>query len=388
MAPKVVHVITALGSGGAEGMLHRIALAEVAAGRPPLMVVSLTDAGVYGESLRAAGIALHCLGMRAARPSPGALRKLARLLRDEQPDVIMTWLYHADLAGLLACLLAGLSPRRVVWNLRCSNMDFSRYAPTTRWVVRALALLSRQPVAVAVNARSAREPHRCLGYRPRRWVYLPNGFDLDVWRPNAADRRAVRRELMLADGDIAFGLIARVDPKKDHATFLEAAVRAAARSAKLRFVLIGLGSEGLPVPDPIAERVVALGRRSDLPRLMRGLDAVVLSSAFGEGFPNVIGEAMASALPTVVTDVGDAAELVGPAGLVVPPQAPDALAEAMLAIAGESPGERTRGGETARRRIACDFSLDQAVARYRALWECVASSADCDDEAWRRAGSW
>ena len=117
-------------------------------------------------------------------------------------------------------------------------------------------------------------------------------------------------------------------------------------------------------------------------------DAVVLSSAFGEGFPNVIGEAMASALPTVVTDVGDAAELVGPAGLVVPPRAPNALAEAMLTIAGESPDERTRGGETARRRIACDFSLDQAVARYRALWECVASPADCDDEAWRRAGSW
>lgn len=382
-----MHLITTLGSGGAEGMLHRLLIAEVEAGRPRPRVVSLMDEGVHGDSIRAAGITVDCLGMRSGRPSLRALSRLVRLLREERPDVIMTWLYHADLMGLLACLLAGLSAQRVVWNVRCSNMDFSLYAPTTRWVVRALALLSHLPGAVAVNARGGRNHHQHLRYRPRRWVYLPNGFDLDAWRPDPTDRLSVRRELALGEDEFAFGLVARLDPQKDHATFLSAAELAVAQSPDLRFVLMGEHSERVPVPDSIAGRVLALGRRSDVPRLLRGLDATVLSSAYGEGFPNVIGEAMATALPSIVTDVGDAAELVGESGLVVPPSAPKALAGAMLALAREDRATRRQLGCAARRRIQRDFSLDRVVARYRALWDCVASPSPVSEAAWHRAGA-
>jgi len=388
MAPRVLHLITGLGSGGAEGMLCRVALAERETNRSCPIVVSMTDDGVHGERMRAAGVALHCLGMRTGRPSLRALFRLVRLLREERPDVVMTWLYHADLMGLLACLLAGLGAGRVVWNIRCSNIDFSRYASTTRWVVRALAQLSRLPGAVAVNARSARAHHERLGYRPRRWLYLPNGFEPQVWRPDAADRATVRDELGLASECFAFGLIARVDPQKDHATFLEAAQHAAIGEENLRFVLVGEGSQSIALPRALRGRVLALGRRSDVPRLLRGLDALVLSSAYGEGFPNVIGEAMATGLPSVVTDVGDARELVGSTGLVVPPGAPAKLAEAMLEMARVNPARRAAWGAAARQRATRDFSLAEVLERYRALWDCMASKAVANDEIWHRAGSW
>ncbi len=235
----------------------------------------------------------------------------------------MTWLYHADLMGTLAGRLAGV--RRIIWNLRCSDMDFAHYAPLTRRIVTVLARLSPLPYAVATNSNAGRRAHEALGYRPKRWAYLPNGFDTNVWKPVAADRAAVRRELGFQPSDFVIGMVARVDPQKDHANFLEAARLLAARHPHLRILLVGRETNEIAVPDALKPLTVALGERRDVPRIMRALDLLVSSSAYGEGFPNVIGEAMASGVPCVATDVGDAALIIGEAGRVVPLEIPRPL---------------------------------------------------------------
>ena len=160
--------------------------------------------------------------------------------------------------------------------------------------------------------------HEALGYRPRDWVHMPNGVDLNRYRPDTRDRVQVRAELGLDATTFAVGMIARADPQKDHVTFLAAAEIVAAQHPNLRFILAGRETEKLPAVD----RILTLGEREDVPRLLRGLDVVVLSSAYGEGTPNIIAEAMATGVPCITTNVGDAAALVGCSGLVVAPRNP------------------------------------------------------------------
>ena len=371
----VLHVITSLGSGGAERMLTKIVSANHGPDAPRQVVVSLMDQGIYGAVLNAAGIEVRCLGMRRRRLSPRALLQLAVLMRRLNPDVVMSWLYHADLMATLAALVAGISMKRLVWNLRCSDIDFARYAQTTRWTVSLLIRLSRLPAAIAVNSDAGRRAHVALGYRPNRWIYIPNGFDLEEWRPDPVDRALVRSELGFKDQTVAMGMVARADPQKDHPTLLAAAERLVTSYQHVEFVLIGKDTEYIPLPESLRERIHPLGQRGDVPKLLRGLDILVLSSAYGEGFPNVVGEAMATGLPCVVTDVGDSAHLVGETGWVVPPRSPDALAQAISELLAESSGVRAKRGEMARHWIQANYSIDRVKALYRETWLCIASSA-------------
>ncbi len=368
MTPTVLHVITGLGSGGAERMLTRIVFTDCGPDAPRQVVVSLMDDGAHGASLRANGVELHCLGMRRGLSFLALLPRLIAIMRKVQPDVIMTWLYHADLVGILGATLAGLGMRRVVWNLRCSDIDFSHHVRSTRWTVALLARLSPLPWAVATNSQAGRRVHEALGYRPRRWFYLPNGFDTEEWRPDATDRAMVRNDLGLEDTALAVGMVARVDPQKDHATFLAAAELVAAQHPQACFVLIGRNTDQLKIPPILLGRLTPLGERRDVARLLRGLDIAVLSSAYGEGFPNTLGEAMATELPCVATDVGDTAELIGDTGLVVAPRNPVALASAIDVVISESRDSRAFRGQRARDKIKHQYGIERVARFYRDLW--------------------
>lgn len=371
----ILHIITDLGAGGAERMLTRVVRAEPFSRDFRHSVICLMDDGVHGPAIRQAGIDLYCLGAKSGSFNPLLFLRLVRLLWRLRPDLVMTWLYHADVLGLLAAMMAGLSPRRVVWNLRSSNTDFSRYGRGLRVVVRLAALLSRLPGCVTVNAQAGRAHHAALGYSPRVWRDLPNAFDLTEWHPDAQDRDAVRVELGLADGDVAFVLSARVDPAKDHAGFLEAASQVVGRYPAARFVLIGQGTESLPVPAELRGKVFALGARADVQRLLRGMDVGVLSSAFGEGFANVLGEAMATGLPCIATDVGAAAAIVGNTGWIVQPSVPAALADAMARSMDMAPDARLALGADARLRMEEMFSIAALAPVYTGLWKDVLDHA-------------
>lgn len=374
---NVLHVITGLGTGGAERMLARIATYPYPSHEVRQSVISLTDGGEQADVLRAAGVSVTSLGMRRGIPSPAAVWRLVGLIRRERPDAIMTWLYHADLIGTLAATLA--SRQGIVWNIRCSEFDLSLFGWSTRATLRMLVRLSSSPRAVAANSAAGRRAHEAAGYHPRRWIILPNGFDLDVWRPDPVARADVRRELDARPQDILCGVVARVDPLKGYDTVLAAAASARLDGVPVHFVLVGKGTETLRLTTASGVRVTALGERRDVSRLMCGFDMLVLSS-ISEGFPNVVGEAMATGIPCVVTDVGDAATMVGETGIVVPPREPEALAAAIATMAGESPESRVRRGADARERVRARWSLESVARKYHSLWQCVASGEWPDHE--------
>jgi glycosyltransferase involved in cell wall biosynthesis len=361
----VLHLITGLETGGAEGMLARL-VTRTHRGRFAPVVVSMTDGGAIGPVIAGAGIPVETLGIRRGAIDPRGVTRLVRLLRRYRPDIVQTWLYHADLLGLIAARLG--YARRLVWNIRCSDME----GPNT---VRAiLSRFSAVPEAVIINSLAGRSFHAGIGYHPRRWELIANGYDTVLLRPDEAAGLRLRAALGIDPGAVVIGMPARYHPMKDHAGFL-AAARQIAADPDIVLVLLGSGikpgnrefareieTEGL------TPRVRLLGERADMNLLYPALDIVTLSSAFGEGFPNVLAEAMACGVPCVATDCGDAAEIVGDCGIIVPPRDPMALAEGWRRMIALGAGARRTLGARARARIIENYSLDRIVSRFEALY--------------------
>lgn len=337
-------------------------------------VISMVDGGGVAGLIESLDIPVKSLGLRRGEPNPLGLFKLIRLLRQERPCILQSWLYHADLAGILAGRLCGVPA--IAWNIRCSNLDRAHTPLLSRAVVRVLSRLSKAPEVVVVNSEVGKAFHASMGYRPRCWRLIPNGFDVKHFRPDPDARASVRQELGFPPDSRLVGLVARFHPMKDHRTFLRAAALLHRQGTRANFVLVGRNVDyrndtlvRMIRALGLTDAVRLLGERSDIPRIMAALDLFSLSSAFGEGWPNVIGEAMASEVPCVVTDVGDAAQIVGEAGRVVPPRSPELLGAAWQQILSVGAGERARLGAAARARIEAHFSLSDIVTQYEDLYE-------------------
>lgn len=377
---KIVHLITDLSLGGAEIMLYKL-ICRMDHSKFKNVVVSMTDKGKVGEDIESLGIPVLCLGMRPGVPDPLGGLRLLKFLRKERPHIIQTWLYHADLLGVLAGKLANIPS--IVWNLRCSNMDMSQYSMLSSIVVRILGKLSSLIKVVIVNSEAGLKLHKELGYGPKMWVVIPNGFDIDRFRPDSEARTMVRRELGLSDNEYLIGLVARFDPMKDHTTFLRAAGNLNSIRPDVHFVLVGNGADEkneslmkLVTKLSLNENVHLLGERYDIPAITASFDLATCSS-LSEGFPNVIGEAMACGVSCVVTNVGDAAYIVSETGLVVPPHDYWSMSVAWNKLLSMSNEERSNLGLAARERIISLFSIETIVKKYEKLYYEITNENMC-----------
>ena len=372
---RVVFIITNLATGGAETMLLKL-LEHMNRTRFQPTVISLIGLGEIGPRIQALGIPVHTLGMARGLPSPLALLRLVRLLRQLQPDIVHTWMYHADLMGGLAARLTGRS--RVIWCIRHSNLSKTENKVSTLRVVNLCARLSAWvPAQIISCSTRAKEVHAAVGYRADKLHVIPNGFELDRFTPNAAARASVRAELGVAADAPLVGLIARYDSQKNHAGFVEAAALVAAQLPHVHFLLAGKDVDAANqvlqaaiAQHGLQERMHLLGRRDDVPRLMAALD-VLASSSHGEAFPNVLGEAMACGVPCAVTDVGDSAAIVGSTGRVVPAGDMQGLAREVLALLQLPPAQRAARGQQARQRVQDHYEIGHVTRLYEACYERV-----------------
>lgn len=378
---RIAHIITGLGQGGAEAVLFRLVTCADTPTRH--VVISLTDEGVYGPRLRAAGITVHTLGLARGRITLGAMLQLRALLREEAPDAVQTWMYHADLIGGVAARLAGI--RAVAWGIRNSGNHLDRSSRSARLVLGLCARLSAWvPRAIVCAAQDAAKRHQALGYRGEKMVVIPNGYDLSRYAPDPEAGARMRARWEVPQDVALIGCVARWDPLKDHANLLGAlaALRQQQGGAALRCVLVGRGMTpangellALIEAQGLTGSVLLVGPSDDVPAVMNSLDVHVLSSC-AEGFPNVVAEAMACGTPCVVTDVGDAGYIVGETGVVVPPQQPQALAEGLAQMLARVAGHgRAATGEAGRQRVLSMFDLARMVQAYEAVWRRIAGGA-------------
>jgi glycosyltransferase involved in cell wall biosynthesis len=386
---RIVHIIPGLATGGAQAMLAK--LLEAGSGGPEQLVISLRPDGGLRARIEATGVELADLGLNPGEISPKALAQLARRLRRWRPDLVHGWMYHGNLAALLAGWLSGRRPS-IIWNIRHSLHDLGREKRGTRAVIRVGARLSPFVSTVIYNAHVSARQHEALGYAGGRAEIIPNGFDTDLFRPDPEVRAAWRARLGVSPSTLLIGHVARYHPMKDHASLIRAAGQLAAKGVDLFLVMVGedvtpqnqelasvVASAGL------AERVALLGERSDIPGIVPAFDLAVLCSAWGEGFPNVLGEAMACGVPCVATDVGDCGRLLTAGGTLVAVRDPDALAAAMEQLLRLPEDRRREIGAAGRERVAREYALSAIAQRYTTLYARLADAAGRSQDAAARA---
>ena len=365
----VVHLITTLSQGGAERVLSQVVPQPNKHPDERHVVVSLVAGGMFCDELVAAGVEVRDLGMRPGRDVVRGTLRLARMFRELRPDLVISWMYHASLLDMLARpFAAGAGRARMVWFLRGSLHSTTGLPWHTRMTIRVLAAFSGRPEAIAINSRSGKQQHEQSGYRPKAWIHLPNGVDARVFAPDPRMRSSVRAELGIRDEEDLVLFVGRNHPEKGPDVLLDGLRQFDdIGTTRVALVLVGAGTQDLRVADGSVTRVLALGERRDVPRLLRGADVLVLPSRT-EGTPNVVIEAMASEVLCLVTDVGDSARIVGDTGVVIPPQDAAALRDGLVKILALKPAERRSIGARARALVMQNHELAAARAAYRRLW--------------------
>jgi glycosyltransferase involved in cell wall biosynthesis len=368
---KICHVITSLDTGGAERSLVNL-VTVMNRDEFENEVVTLLKPGPMAQTLVQAGIPVTSMEVRRHRPNPAALLELIRYLRAKRPAILQTWLYHADFFGSVAALFA--KPDHLIWNVRSSEIDHSGIRPSTRCLARVLARMSKRPDAIVVNSQDGQRYHERIGYRPKQWVNIANGVDLERFRPRRSERAMLRTRLGLPADATVIGLVARYHPMKDIETFLHAASRFQHDCENAKFVLCGdgLGPDDLTLTGlvrslDLERSIVLLGPRSDIEMVYPALDVLTLCSIYGEGFPNVLCEAMACDVACVATDVGDSAEIIGDRRWIVPKRDPQALTGAWRRLLGELSQHASP-----RSQVAARYSLQAMCAQYEAIYRSLA----------------
>ena len=366
---KILFLTRCLHYGGAERQLVALAIGLRHHGHTVTVAVFYAD-GPLEEELREAGVPLHSLNKSGRWDTLGFIWRLVKLVRREKPDILHGYL---SVSNILTVLIGLIHPRvRVAWGVRASNMNLSDYDWLMRFSYRVECWLSRFADLIIVNSHAGLCYAASNGFPRKKMIVIPNGIDTVRFRPDINAGQKLRSEWGVRESELLIGVVARLDPMKDHPTFLKAASLLAEERADVRFVCVGDG------PDDYRHELRALGQqlgltdkikwaagRDDMPAVYNALDILVSSSSFGEGFSNVVGEAMACCVPCVVTDVGDSALIVGDNGDIVPPADVEAMKTAISKVA-----ERIRAAdynrESNRQRIVDRFSVIELEARTEA----------------------
>jgi glycosyltransferase involved in cell wall biosynthesis len=373
---KVLHVITGMGSGGAETMLLK--LLRATCGTVSQEVISLVGGGELSEEFSSLGIPLFSMDIDRGSVPVRALPALIKLIKSRQPDVVQTWMYHADLLGGLAARCARVS--RVIWGIRNSTLGNGTSLKTRLTVKVCAAFSNRLPDRIVSCSHTAARVHQDLGYARHRFIVIPNGFDTERFQPSMQRRMALRTETGLPPGARLIGFIARNDPQKDFSTFCAAASDVLARVPDAHLLIVGRGFEDVSGKASGAARKLDparlhfLGHRNDIDKIMPALDVLALSSSYGEAFPNVLGEAMACGVPCVATDVGDSRNIVGDTGIVVQPRSPESLAKGLITILDLPASAYADLSAAARSRVLERYSLPAVADSFISLWNTVAAS--------------
>lgn len=371
---KILHIIIGLEVGGAELMLKRFIDSHYDDIEYQHSVISLTTLGKVGLQLQATGIEVTVLNLVSLFNVLPTVWRLVSLIRKKNPDIVQTWMYHADLLGGIAARLA--SCKKIIWGIRTTDVVSAGGAGATNAVRKLCAWLSGSvPHTIVCAAEASRAAHITVGYDSSRMVVVPNGFDLTRLIATLAERNTLRSESNFGEQIVSIGYLGRFHPSKDQENFVKAAGLVAQQYSHARFLMVGrnLDADNAQLMAWIAvtghaDRFVLLGERSDVPVCLAAMDIFCLSSRT-EGFPNVVGEAMAMGLPCVVTNVGDAAMLVADTGIVVPKNNSSALAEGLCQLLAMTSDERKQLGQKAKARIHAEFTMDRTRERFELIYK-------------------
>ena len=381
-------LIRQIAVGGAERQLVQLAR-RLPERRFDVTIVSMYDgAGPIWDDLEATSHVRHVsMGKTGRWDLLSFFRRLVEVARDVRPHVVHGYMIPANEIAVLAARAVNA---KLVWGVRVSDQDPNAYSRFRRTVQRAGVQLSRFADLIIANSFAGRTSHVAAGYPPDHFIVIPNGIDVNKFVPDVGSGQRWRASVGIEPGATVVALPARMDPMKGHPVFLEAAARtiAALPEHRIRFVCAGDGPESYRSALRAAADRYGLGDRvlwtsavSDVGGLYNASDVVVSASVFGEGFPNVLAEAMACGRPCVAAASGDARLVVGDAGVLVSARSADALSDGLIGLlALDAPARRALGAR-ARARVAANFTIPQLVERSAAAFEAVVAGREVEDIA-------
>lgn len=375
---KVVHIITGLDQGGAENVLYRL-LSE---SQHPSLVISLTGEGVYGPKIRELGIEVISLNLKKGLPNLIALMNFVRILRKWKPSIVQTWMYHADLFGGLVAKFAVRAP--ILWGIHNSNLDAKCVSASTRIIAKTCALLSNTiPEKIISCSKVAAAANQSLGYSKTKVEVIPNGVDVNTFMKNENSTKIVLPSMN--PEDVVIGCFARWNPQKDHRNLIQAlniVINHKGRN-NIKCALFGSNIDekntllkNLIQEVNLCDKVLLFGPKDNVAQILQVIDINILPSAYGEAFPLILIEAMASEIPCIATNVGDSAQIIQDTGWVVPPREPHLLADAIISAIDEFQNNRAewkRRCHLARKRVVENYSVDRMAESYNRIWRSVSS---------------
>ena len=370
---KVLFFIRSLNAGGAERQLV-VAAKGLAERGYDVMVLTFYSGGFYADELSGTKVRLLSLHKKGRWDLVVFFCRLVSLLRTQAPDIVYSFLGGANIFSML--MQPFIPHARTVWGVRASNMELDRYDWAARWSYWLECRLSSLADVIVANSHAGLEYAVAHGFPGSKMVVIANGIDTERFRPNKEAGMHLRKEWGGGQDERLIGLVGRIDPMKGHTTFLEAAALIKRQLPDVRFVCVGKGEEGyekamrkLATEMGLDDVLVWAGVCSEMMAVYNALD-ILSSSSYGEGFPNVVGEAMACGVPCVVTDVGDSALVVGQTGLVVPPKDSGALCSAWLEMLSLEATESRATSAAVRDRIMSEFNIGTMLDSIeQVLWE-------------------
>ena len=366
-APVVTHIITGLESGGAERFLFNFLTTNLK-GKIKNNVISLMSEGYYGPLFKKKKIPLKCLNMKRGEINFQSLKNLKKILENQKPDIIQGWMYHGNVAAMIGAFMLKKKPK-LSWNIRLSLEAFSQMKFNTRLAIKLGAIFSKKPDAIIYNSLRSLSQHHKIGFSMNNDFYIPNGFDINKWHPSNKMKSRIRNLLKISKKTKVIGYVGRGEDQKDLPNLFKAFDIVKKKNLDIILVAVGKNLKKYAID---TDRIIFLGLRSDVQNLMKSFDIFCLSSK-AEGFPNVIGEAMLSGLPCITTDVGDAKEIVGNTGWVIPANNPLLLANCIDKVIKIKPEKLKKYSKYARQKIISKYDINHIKNEYISLYHSLLS---------------
>ncbi|MDR9793252.1 glycosyltransferase [Aeribacillus pallidus] len=369
---KVVNLISGLNTGGAETALYKL-ISTIDKNLFNPVVISMMDEGTIGIKLKEAGIPVYTLNMKRGMFSFRSFLKLIKILRQEKPDILQTWMYHADFVGALIKIM--FPKTKLVWNIRHSYFYKGIDKKSTIIIAKICAKLSYFSYVdcIICCSQAAYNSHTEYGYCKKKMIVIPNGFNLEKYKPSRDERIKILNELGLPTSSFIIGHVGRFHPLKNHEYIITACKKIEEKYKNVHFILCGkdVDTNNRKLMNWIQQKgtknIHLLGQRNDIFRVMNCFDLFILPSK-SEGFPNVLGEAMACEVPCIVTNVGDSADIVADTGFSIPINEEE-LVKAIKKFIKLPEEEKRRMGKEARIRVIEEFDLIKIVKKYEDLYK-------------------
>lgn len=369
---RLLFITTGLNIGGAERALYSLVQNGLKE-RYVIQIVSLRNEGHYGKKLKSNGVRVYCLNLQNPLNFFMGFARLFWLSRKFKPDLIQGWMYHGNIFALLVAFFLRFKPK-LFWGIRQTLYDTQKEKFFTRLVIKAGSMFSTFADSIIYNSKKSQDQHESIGFSRVNGDYIPNGFNSLLWNNNDFKKELTKRELEIPKNSLVVGYIGRYHQMKNIELLFKAVDDILKKDTNIFFLVIGKNTDiRNPELKPYYDRlppaqVLSLGERTDIPRIIRCMDLLCLTSAWGEGFPNVIGEAMLSGVPCVVTDIGDSSLIVGETGWTVPSNNIELLTKAINSALSESACERNSRSLLARKRIEDNYDISNIVKQYHDIY--------------------